>query len=134
MTPPFFFPPLIRTLGTSKLLLSVVVLRARKLGSSNVPSVNVIELGDAEGLLLRDRRSFRTGTTAVVATAVGNKSKAYGCEAWTGTSLVEKGDRSACRRVINKPFNRARKVLGEGGVYRGGGGVMEMREGGGYRI
>jgi len=80
-TPPFFFPPLIRTLGTSKLLLSVAVLRVRKLGSSNVPSVNVIELGDAEGLLLRDRRSFRTGTIAVVAVGAGNKSRAYGCEA-----------------------------------------------------
>ena len=47
---------------------------------------------------------------------------------------MENGDRSACRRAKNKPFNRARKVGGEGGVYRGGGGEMEMREGGGYRI
>ena len=69
--PPFPLPGLILTLETSNPPRSVNFRAVNSSPSNKVPSVKVIELGDALGLLLAPRRSFRVGTTATAAVGAG---------------------------------------------------------------
>jgi hypothetical protein len=125
-TPAFAFPGRMRTFETPNPDLPTPFLRVPKL-SSNVPSVNVAELGDALGLFLDPLLSLRRGTSAEEAFSGGCISIAYGCPGCAGSNRAENG--------ANKTWRKARRSARRPefccGRYNAGGGATDMQLGGG---